>query len=228
MIVCRDGEHVFALSSGQHGRWARHGEAKYAKLAYSTDFGFSVPVGQSLLERGAYDSALALSDDGIHYRTREETIAAELRDGALWALWQPWPDVEIETWLTPALPWHIRVHRIRTGRHLHTAEGGWALNRSEAGATPGGIERREGPGAAVAVYPAGWSGIRDLRGARTGVVIEPSPNSNLLHPQTVLPTLLGELEPGEHWLVCAVIGRPPQLDWEAIWKAPPDAPVVPA
>ena len=161
----------------------RHGEAKYAKFAYSTAFGFSVPAGQLGLERGAYDSALALSDDGVHFRTREATAAAALRGDSLWSIWHPWPDVEVETWLIPALPWHIRVHRLRIGRPLISAEGGWAVDCTADGPLAGGVVRQTGPAAAVAVYPAGWSGLRDLRGERMGTVIDQSPNTNLLHPE---------------------------------------------
>lgn len=229
MIVCRDdgGGHVFALGSGQHASWVRHGEAKYAKFAYSTAFGFSVPAGQLGLERSAYDSALALSEDGIHYRTREDVVAAERRGDALWSRWRPWPGVEIETWLVPAMPWHVRIHRLRTDRRLSSAEGGWAVDRTENGPLAGAVVRQEGAGAAIAVYPAGWSGLRDLRGERLGRVVEPSPNTNVLHPRTVLPVLIGEHEPGEHWLVCAVVGEPGQPDWERVWNSSNLIPGVP-
>src|SRR5258707_9559702 len=36
---------VFALAAGQHAMRARHGAAKYAKIAHPTRFGFSVPSG---------------------------------------------------------------------------------------------------------------------------------------------------------------------------------------
>ena len=230
MLLCRDddGRHVFALSSGQHARWARHGEAKYAKLAYSTVFGFSVPAGQLGLAQGAYDSALALSDDGIHFRTaRGSRRRRSYEVRCFWSRWQPWPDVEVETWLLPALPWHVRVHRLRTGRRLSSAEGGWAVDRTEDGTRAGGLARQTDHAAAVVVYPAGWSGLRDLRGERVGTVIDPSPNTNLLHPRTALPTLTGEHEPGEHWLVCAVAGGTEPHEWERVWNAPPPLPSLP-
>ncbi|GAB3843262.1 DUF2264 domain-containing protein [Dactylosporangium cerinum] len=52
------------LLNGQGWRdWARGGAAKYAKFAYSTRAGFSVPAGDRSLAAGAFDSMLALSDD---------------------------------------------------------------------------------------------------------------------------------------------------------------------
>src|SRR5205807_2266816 len=59
--------HVIALASGQHGPWIRHAGEKYAKFAYSTAFGFSVPLGRRGLAQAAADSMLALSDDGEHW-----------------------------------------------------------------------------------------------------------------------------------------------------------------
>jgi hypothetical protein len=237
MLICRDKGHVFALNGLQHASWARHGEAKYSKLAYSTCFGFSVPVGQRGLVQGAYDNALALSDDGLHYRTREQPLECQISAYApgladspvhqyantlsIYTRWQAWPDVAIESWLIPALPWHIRIHRIRSGRHLYSAEGGWALDRTGDDPAANMGQGEAGPGFALAVYPAGWGGLRDLQGQRQGEVLRLSPNSNLLHPRTVLPTLHGEHPPGEHWLVCAVVGQSDRNTWQTVWQAPP-------
>jgi hypothetical protein len=221
MLLCRDGAHVFALNGLQHATWARHGEAKYSKLAYSTSFGLSVPVGQRGLVQGAYDSALALSDDAIHYRTREQPLECLVQPTQLYSRWQPWPDVVVETWLVPRLPWFVRVHHICSGRTLWSAEGGWALERTgDDPAHPQGATET-GPGFALARYLGGWSGVCDLRGERHGEAVRCSPNSNLLHPRTVLPTLLGEHAPGTYWLVSAVVGRTDHTAWEMIWQVPP-------
>lgn len=224
MLLWRDAaDHVVALSGGQHAPRMRHGAAKYAKFAYATAFGFSVPSGGHGLRQGAHDSMLALSDDGVHFRVREENVDAALEDGVLRARWRPWPDVEVETWLVPAPPWHVRVHRVRTGRALSSAEGGFALDRTGED-RPGHLAVEGGAGLALAASLAGWSGLRDPRGGRTGQVLRVDPNTNLLHPRTVLPTLLGEHGPGEHWLVCAVLGLAGTGAWEAVWHQPPAPP----
>ena len=51
------------------------------------------------------------------------TVAGDV----LFAKWHPWKDVTVETWLLPASPWHIRVHRITSPRELHATEGGFAV-----------------------------------------------------------------------------------------------------
>jgi hypothetical protein len=221
-VLMRSGGDVTLLSGRQHAPWARAGSAKYAKFAYSTRFGFSAPAGELGLLQGAYDSMLAVSDDEgddpVHFRVRERPVEPRaLEDGTLRSTWHPWPDVEITTWLTAAAPWHLRTHRIRTGRALHTAEAAFAVDRD------GGLSlREEAPGHAVAVSAAGdLSGVRDLGDtgagasegalARTGQVLDLFPGTNVLARRTSLPTLTAQLPPGEHWLRCAVLGAGPDL-----------------
>ncbi len=226
MIFCRDraSRHVVALAGGQHEPWIRHAGEKYAKFVYSTAFGFSVPLGRRGLTQAAADSMLALSDDDECYRVRERPIEAGYEHGALRSRWRPLPGVEVETWLIPSPPWHLRVHHLRTDRPLWSAEGGFALDRS--GDDPlarAGVEQA-GEGVALARYPAGGSGLRDLLGRRDGRVLRVDPNTNLLAPRTVLPTLLGRHAPGEHWLACAVLAEPDVDDWQKSWEQPPELP----
>ncbi|MBK8900562.1 MAG: DUF2264 domain-containing protein [Anaerolineaceae bacterium] len=232
MILCRDkdGRHVVALASGQHEPWIRHAGEKYAKFAYSTAFGFSVPGGRRGLTQAAADSMLALSDDGEYYRVRERPLSATFDHDVLHSTWQPIPGVMVETWLIPHPPWHIRIHRLRTDKPLWSAEGGFALDRTgDDPLAKAGVEQAEN-GLAWARYPAGGSGLRDLRekrrttAVRDGRILRVDPNTNLLAPRTVLPTLVAQHDPGEHWLACAVLAEPGVDDWNKAWEQPPDLP----
>ncbi len=226
MIFCRDenSRHVWALTSGQSEPWIRHAGEKYAKFAYSTTFGFSVPLGRRGLNQAAADSMLALSDDGEYYRVRERTTKVDFVQGGLHSHWQPLPGVAVETWLIPQPPWHVRVHHIRTDKPLWSAEGGFALDRTGDDPVARAGIVREDVGAAWARYPAGGSGVLDLQGQRNGRVLRVDPNSNLMAPRTVLPTLVAHHEPGEHWLVCAVLAEPDADGWQVAWEQPPDVP----
>lgn len=226
MIFCRDASrsHVVALTSGQREPWIRHAGEKYAKFAYSTAFAFSVPVGRRGLTQAAADSMLALSDDGEYFRVREKTIEAVYEDGALRSHWQPLPGVDIETWLIPAPPWHIRVHRLRTERPLWSAEGGFALNRTGDDPLANEGLHDTGTGVASARYPAGASGIKDLLGQRTGEIVRVDPNTNLLYPRTVLPTLTARHAPGKYWLACAVLADVDGDQWAHDWERVPALP----
>lgn len=47
------------------------------------------------------------------------------------------------------------------------------------------------------------------------------PNTNLLHPNTVIPTLTGHLEAGQHRLCCAVLGTGGDDKQMEEWQYPP-------
>jgi hypothetical protein len=200
--------HVTALSAGPGGRWARHGEAKYGKFAYSTAFGFSVPSRALTLEGAAGDSMLLFSDDaGRRWRGREENdeVWPMEDDGTeVLASWSPWPDVHVETLLTAVGEdgrWHARVHRVSTDRRLWTAEGGFCVPLDGAVSD---ARHEAGKDEAFAAAHSLCSGIKDLTGHRAGEVVLADPNTHLLWPRTLLPTLRGTLEPGAHTLVTLV------------------------
>ena len=149
---------------------------------------------------------------------------------------KPWPDVKVSTWLVPppaaddgAPNWHLRVHKIETGRDLMSAEGGFAIkgtnSRNGRVLTPlqsNQTEERqqeEGtlstPTSAAIVSRAGVSGVLDLSpssssGAkRAGGVLHPEANSNLIEARTLVPVLQGDLKAGEtRWFVAGVFGVP--------------------
>lgn len=206
LVLVRDDSagHVTAFNSGHRGTNEHtHTSAKYEKFVYSTKFGFSVPRSEWGLSQGAFDSMLALSEGGDNlYRVRRRNMETSIQGNVLHAVWEPWRDVEVNTWLVAGLPWHIRIHRIATERHLDAAEGGFAL----------GIEtpplQRIGREEAAAGSPCGISGVRSLLGYKSAQLIWPNANTNIMRPRTVIPTLTASLEPGVHWLASAVYGDP--------------------
>lgn len=205
LVLCRQKStgHVTAfnaghLSSNEH----THTSAKYEKFAYSSAFGFSVPRAEWGLGQAAMDSMLGLSERDNLYRVRRKNEETWIRGHVLYARWLPWSNVEVETWIVAGLPWHVRVHRITTGRSLDAAEGGFALGlQEEQGVKVNGQDVR-------AVNATGHSGIHCLLGYDEGLIVYPNANTNLLHPRTVLPTLVAALEPGTHILAAAVYGQP--------------------
>jgi len=227
MLLCHDREsqHTFALSCLQEAAWARHGAAKYAKFAYSTHFGFSVPSSEGSIAQIAPDSMLALSDDGQRYRVREGNLESRSQAELLYSRWTPWPDVTIETWLLPQLPWHIRVHHITSERALWSAEGGFCLPCGDERQHPHQIE--VGESYALVETVGGWSGLRDLLGQRTGLIVRPDPNTNLLFPRSVLPVLQGYHEPGSYWLACAVLAQPAPYQQRDRWLQAPTRAHIP-
>ncbi|WP_438445389.1 DUF2264 domain-containing protein [Gorillibacterium sp. sgz5001074] len=230
MILTKEPGHVVALTSGQTaGFRPMHYGAKYAKFAYSSAFGFSITKSNLNLVQGAFDSMLALSEDGSYYRTRHECEEYRVESGSLYSRWKPWKNVQVETWLLPAGMWHVRLHRIVSERELHTAEGGFALKRVglEKLSVKDGITQDEN--GVMAHYPWGTSGIVNLfaDGSLTPELINVEPNTNLIHPQTAIPTLKGLLQPGTHWLASAVLGSIAPEAPVSLWPKPPVLTVSP-
>ncbi|MER9947155.1 DUF2264 domain-containing protein [Mesorhizobium sp. M0047] len=224
MVMMPAGSDVVALSSGQENLQMRCGTEKYAKFAYSSRYGFSVEADERGFAGGAFDSALAFSEDGVHYRVRETNEDAKLAGDLLYSKWSPWPDVTVETWLLPSAPWHIRVHRVTTPRPLMTAEGGFAIARRDLDADT--LEATGG--AAYAIGAEDLSGIVDLGSsiAREGLCQKALPNTNLMVAKTIVPQLRGTIPAGETMLACAVLALRDTAAAGCIWAAPPGAPPV--
>jgi hypothetical protein len=225
MMLCRekDRDHLFALTGGQFaGFQPTYNAAKYGKFAYSTVFGFNVPAGEFGLDQGAFDSTLALCEGDDLYRTRKQCEEVRVEKEYIYTLWKPWRDVEVETWLIPALPWHIRVHRIISNRELIAGEGGFAIN-CDSGEDAMKLENlRCAENEALAEYPWGLSGVVNLKGSRDAKIIAAAPNTNLLFPRTKIPTLIGNIEKGESWLACAVLGQPKSDEYDYLWHKCPN------
>ncbi|EGO03248.1 hypothetical protein SERLA73DRAFT_101356 [Serpula lacrymans var. lacrymans S7.3] len=247
-IATNVGGHTFLLSSGQQCSYpVKQSAAKYGKLAYSSAFGYSVPVGNGTLEELGGDNTLALSDDnGETWKCRRDTREARIENGKwLRSMWYPWKDVEVETWLVPptleAPLWHLRVHRIKTGRDLTSAEGGFAIygqredGRALEPAPEGKYGTYEEAGEARATSKAGVSGIADIGStcSRNGQALRTDANSNLIVARAVLPTLVAKHKPDSSniWLLTAVFGLPnegdaegPAKGWEVEWRKRPSVP----
>ncbi|KAK3117642.1 hypothetical protein LTR53_000770 [Teratosphaeriaceae sp. CCFEE 6253] len=240
-ITVHKAGHTFLLSSGQKCHYPlKATQAKYGHFAYSAAFGYSVSTGGYTLEQCVPESALALSDDrGEMWKTRRDVEDAQIleKGGApvLYSTMHPWKDVEVKTWLVPptdeAPAWHLRVHSVRTGRDLQSAEGGFAIlgTRQKDGrvltqlteVSPNEGKAAEGSGALVASR-AGVSGIADLRSesGRAGGICEVDANSNLMEPRTLLPTTYADVKSGSTtWFVTAVFAIPAMAEgWQGRWR----------
>lgn len=225
---------VVALASGQENLAMRHGHEKYGKFAYSARYGFSVET-DGRFAVAAAENMLLFSEDGQHFRGRETCDSATLAGDVLHSRWRPFADVEVETWLIPAPPWHIRVHRIRSPRALTIREGGFSIARPE-----GAIPARPIPGGVAVETATDVAAILALEpgGGREAVAHPAQPNINLVSARTLVPQLRGTLAAGETVLVTAVLAvgdaetgraalaRPPASpDLDALFHQPAGVPV---
>lgn len=210
LLLTRDPENrqAVAFTAGNHAWEHMHEDEKYEKFAYSTQFAFSVAKEDNALNRGAYDSMLALREEGRDlWHVRSGCDSFELKEDRILFTWSPMNGVTIDTVIAPLGMWHVRKHVIRTERTLEAAEGAFSVPKDRAGkrmcdriCTETAADDRS----ASAHGDCGTSAIFALRGYTGGEVIHTEPNTNLMAPRCVLPMLHGRLEQGTHELMCAV------------------------
>jgi hypothetical protein len=141
---------------------------------------------------GGFDNDLALSDDGRYFRRRDWCIDAAVCDGVAYSRWQAWPDVDVRTWLIAGDAWHVRLHRMTSGRQLRSFEGGFAVGLTERIPLPTPTDPIP-----TLRLPRGASALRDLSPIRrTPGGIDLGPNSSLMTSLLAMPTLTGAHEPG--------------------------------
>lgn len=216
MVRSKDQSHVMGFEAGNHASEHSHDEAKYEKFVYSTVFGFSVPKSSKLLKAGAYDNMLALSEDGSTYHPRYGCESYELKNDRVISIWKPFMDVTVKSEIIPFGEWHVRVHHINTTRELYVAEGGYAISRDGNGE----LETSESQAEAVAYSPWGVSGIKALKGYDEACLVIPEPNTNLMAPRTMIPTLKAKIKTGDSILVSLVLGT--QTGGMALWQKEPE------
>lgn len=210
LLLTRDPEnrHVVAYTAGNHAYEHMHEDEKYEKFAYSTHFAFSVVKEASTLQKGAYDSMLAVKRVGRDlWHARSGCDSFRLEEDRLYFTWRPMEGVTIRTVIAPWGMWHVRKHVIHSDYPLEAAEGAFAVPKDRAGARPCDRLRScqlAGADFAAAHGQQGTSAIYALTGYEEGQVIQVECNTNLLYPRTVLPSLLAQLPPGESTLLCAV------------------------
>lgn len=197
-----NGDQVVALCSGQY---VPNGFAnfipKYSKFAYSSKYGFSVTRGYESLRCGAFDSVLAVRAEGdslFHVRERNEVL--EFNEQYILSEWSPYADVKIRTYLILCGDYHVRIHKIESGRKLYVADGGFAIKRWEDDKDKY-IECDEQK--AYVQTAEDISVVHNLLGYRGGITVL-SENTNLHFPRSVMPALDGIVNEGTTLLACAV------------------------
>ncbi len=210
LLLTRDetGRQVIAYTAGNHGWEHMHEDEKYEKFAYSTHFAFSVTKEATTLSKGAFDSMLAVKRAGRDlWHVRSGCDSFSLTDEKVVSVWSPMEGVRVETTVAPLGMWHIRRHVIDADCEAQAAEGAFAVRKDAPGVRPCDrvvTELRSGSRFASARGIYGSSAVFAVEGYDTGEVIHAEPNTNLMWPRTVIPTLRADIHPGRTVLVCAV------------------------
>jgi hypothetical protein len=207
-IISNTAEDAQLLTPGRLTHFEmNHAAEKYCKFAYSARFGFCVSHSNYNLATTGCDSMLMLSEKDGYWRQRRETTGQTTGPNWTRSVWKPWDDVEISTTLVSLGAWHVRIHRIKSGRSLDTAEGGFSIPRyyKLEEASPFSNTAAEEHEVLVG-FDWGASRIAALEPdtIRQGSLIIPAPNLNIMESSAVIPVLKGTLEPGITILACAV------------------------
>jgi hypothetical protein len=193
--------HVLLYPAGQFIQDQSHAAAKYGKFVYSTHFGFSVPKAGDTYAAGAYDSVLAVSEDGSYFRAKGLDTDFELTEDWISHDWQPMVNVQIKSTIVPCGHAHVRIHEIDAKRELMVYDGGFSVALLEEKTAVIGLS-------AQVDTKIGQSFIKNISGFEQAEIIRPEVNTNLLYPRTILPVLSVKLPPGKQVLVSLVSGIP--------------------
>lgn len=191
MLLQRRSGEVCALCAGQYPVVEHtHSAEKYAKFAYSSEFGFSVPRSYEKLNETAPDSMLAFRAHGMTY-VRRKCEEYSIGENEVYSRWIPTEGIEVETWLYPTKEGHIRKHRITSGFSCRAYDCGFSY--------PDQMEetlRESGEGYARISDRNGFSEIALTTGKGQGTIIGGVPNVNLIFPNALIPALEYQLASG--------------------------------
>lgn len=198
-------KHALMYPVGQFIGYQNHACAKYSKFVYSTVFGFSVPRSNYYYYEGAFDSVLAVSEDGVHFRDKPLDTSYELHEDRLVHNWQPQVGVTIRSTIVPCGDSHVRIHELETSRAIIAYDASFS-----APFVASSSEDSTAVETNWASYhsPVGHTMAKAITGFTQAEMIRVEPNTNLFYERTLMPALRAELQPGTHVLVSVMAGIP--------------------
>lgn len=197
MLFQHFGNETVALASGQYTIpvYHTHSPAKYAKFAYSSVFGFSVPRSSETLIEAAPDSMLAFEVNGKIY-VRKECLSAKVTDDCVTAVWSPVEGIVVETRLIPKGKGHIRQHKITVKCSCVAYDCGFAYPASRETLVTEATTLESQVHEARMQDENGYSLMRADEGEE--MIIRAVPNTNLVFPLTGIPAVKRQLTAGTY------------------------------
>ena len=171
MVLQRVGGYVTAITAGQWAAWEpMHVAEKYSKFTYSSRYGFSVPRSYHGLKGAATDNMLTFVKEGFCFVRRKCERVRILEDGTVYSEWSPYNGVKVETSIMPTKTGHIRKHVIYSEEACEVYDCSFAT-KDDIGTVSGNGEI---------------------------LVIQVSPNTNLVHNQTQIKAVKYSIAKGRN------------------------------
>lgn len=176
-----------------------HMEEKYSKFLYSSRFAFSVPRSSWTLEEAAPDNMLAVVCKGVVY-TKGITKNEVVNENCICMEWSPCEGVDITTKILLIPGGHRRTHTVKSSISCMAYDCGFAIpdKKNMIFYVRNESKSDEKNDAEVICQESGreWYRVRCRSGEGKAMVINASPNTNLMYPKTVIPGIVYEIEPG--------------------------------
>lgn len=180
---------------------------KYLKFAYSTKFGFSVPRSNWQFGAAAPDSTLAFEWEERIY-TRIKNIGFELLQNSIVIKWSPGLGIDVKTEIIPTKTGHIRKHIVNSAIDCIAYDSGFAVDCMDdmrmKTVVENGMAMAKNLNSLCAVFSQ--KGVAEVKDA--------APNTNLISPKTVIPTVKYEIKSGINEFVTEIVERHFSADFE--------------
>lgn len=206
MITYKYPHHATAFVPGKYSPNG-HGQtpSKYGKFAYDTKFGFSISKSSYELHECAPDSMLAFDINGYTYVRRICEVSQILADG-IYGKWSPYSGIIIETTIIPNESGHIRTHKITSEINCTAYDCGFSVPYNPLKDKSDYIA---GSKAAVS-HGSIYCSVEAEEGKGTGFIINADPNTNIIHPRTLIPAIKYKIEKGTTHLTTKVKAKYPE------------------
>ncbi len=199
MIISRQGGEATAYVAGTHKNFAC-GQIipKYLKFAYSTKFGFNVAKSMISLEEAACDNMLCFVIDGLVF-TRRFTTDYKVENDRIVVSWSPIKGINVTTQIIPNDCGHERIHTITSEYDCIACDCGFAVASSDSH----NCVTEQSPNGASAKNS--FSSCAVIGGE--GHIIPASPNTNIMYPKTVIPSVKYTVAKGTTQVKTTIITR---------------------
>lgn len=201
MTIYRHHKEVQAFVNGQFSiNNFGHTECKYEKYVYSTKRGFNVSKSSLGLDNLAPDSTLALSEDDSYYFSRHGARIINNYAEYLHSIWMPNKEIKIESYIVPKCGYHYRIYKVDTARKIYMCDSGFSLEASKKE----NISVKKDKNNIILECCNEVVGMGSIFGEGKPDMICASPNTNVLYPRVVLPTIKWLLNPGKYCIITYV------------------------